>query len=289
MSKLFKALERAEREKVRSLGKARESLAHKELYEDEVLELFDQIPSIKAVPDPEPFQSEIIQWLIAYSDPGSMVAEQIKRIRTHILHYAQNDKPPRTIMITSAMPGEGKSLIAANLAVSLAQGIEQYVLLVDSDIRSPQVHSYFGQSPGLGLSDYLNGEAELSKIFRQTGIPKLSYISGGSKKSNPAELLSSNRMRELVHEIRERYDDRFILFDSSPVLLTNEPAILTKIVDGALFVVRQNITRRDALQKGLSFMLKEKILGLVFNDYVTDLPLYDNYTYKSYYGKYGPE
>jgi len=284
MSKIFKAFEEAEKEKALSLLKKGIDLPQIETTDEDVLQ--GLLHPTKEKGEIRSSTDGMSPLLIAYSDPHSMVAEQIKRIRTYILYNTMNNSLPRTIMVTSSISAEGKSFIAANLAVSIAQGLHEHVLLVDSDLRNPVMNTFFNQPQCFGLSDYLNEETGLSEIIRPTGIKKLSLISGGREKRNPVELLSSNRMKEMVREVRERYDDRYIIFDSTPVLLTNEPTVLSKIIDGIIYVVRHNFTSREIIKKALGYFSKDKVICLVFNDFAPEFTGYYGYSYRKYYGKY---
>ena len=118
------------------------------------------------------------------------------------------------LLVTSALPGEGKSFVASNLALTIAQNIDKHVLLIDCDMRRPTVHRIFGYENLPGLSNYLLGDATLPELLIRTGNNHLSILPGGPAPSNPAELVSSNRMLALLREVRSRYDDRYIIIDS---------------------------------------------------------------------------
>ena len=182
--------------------------------------------------------------LITFHDPVSVEAEIFKILRTNIL-FPKKGRPPRTIMVTSAIPGDGKSFVAANLAISIAQDIDRYVLLVDCDLRRPGVHRQFGFGDVPGLSDYLASGAAISDLLLTTSLNKLSILPAGQKPPNPAELLSSERMKELLTELTNRYRDRLIILDSPPPKLTAEANFLARQVDGILLVVDYGNTKRE--------------------------------------------
>jgi receptor protein-tyrosine kinase/non-specific protein-tyrosine kinase len=169
-------------------------------------------------------------------------------------------------MITSSNMGEGKSITAANLAVVLSQEMDHTVLLVDADLRSPSLHRYFGIEPRYGLSDYLHGEINLSSLLIKTGFGKLVILPGGNPSAHPAELLSSDKMKALVHEIKLRYKDRYVIFDSSPLLVTADALSLGNYMDGVLFVVQGGRTSEKAAMQALSVMKGWNVLGVVYND-----------------------
>ena len=150
--------------------------------------------------------------LVVYSAPESMDAENFKMLRAQIL-YPQ-DRKVRSILITSTFPGEGKTFIASNLAVSIARGIDEHVLLVDCDFRRPSIHKMFGYSNLEGLHEVLTKKRPLNELIIRTNINKLSVITAGSSPSNPSELLSSSIMEAFLKEVKDRYQDRFIIIDS---------------------------------------------------------------------------
>jgi exopolysaccharide/PEP-CTERM locus tyrosine autokinase len=219
--------------------------------------------------------------LVTLSAPDSLDAENFKVLRAHIL-YAKERKRPRLIMVTSVLPGEGKTFVSANLAVSIAQGIDEHVLLIDCDLRRPNLHDMFRYSNTIGLSEYLRGEKELSDLFLRTKIQKLSMLPAGRSSSNASELLASNKMKELLHEVKNRYGDRFIILDTAPSQVLAEANVLSQYIDAVIFVVRAYKTPRETVQKGIEVIGKEKILGIVFNDYQQTSRTYGQY-YKKYY------
>ncbi|MDP2993401.1 MAG: polysaccharide biosynthesis tyrosine autokinase [Deltaproteobacteria bacterium] len=221
--------------------------------------------------------------LVTVTDPQSMAAEQFKILRSRIL-YPRNGSIPRTIMVASAMEEEGKSLVAANLAISIAQGIQEHVLLVDCDIRRPAQHLLFNVSGEHGLSDYLAHDAPLENLFIKTGISKLTLLPGGMPPPNPSELLSSEKMGRFIEEVKNRYHDRFVVFDTTPVQITAEVSVLAKSVDGILMVVRRGKTNRDIIERSVSVLGRDKIIGVAFNGFShfsREYEYYKSYKYRS--------
>jgi protein-tyrosine kinase len=224
---------------------------------------------------------EFKSMLVAYHDPQSVEAEIFKVLRTNLLFPAKG-RPPKSIMITSAMPGEGKSFVAANLAISIANGVEEHVLLVDADVRRPSIHQYFGLGQTGGLCDYLLKGANVSKHFIKTPVDKLTILPAGSPPDNPVELLTTQKMKALLHEVSRRYDDRFIVLDSAPCSLASETAAIAKYVDGIIIVVRAGKTPRKAITEVIEQLGKEKVLGIILNHSDQSLKKYNGYG-KSYY------
>ena len=222
---------------------------------------------------PEGFNSK----LVVLSAPQSLEAENFKTLRSQIL-FPKNDKSPRTILVTSAFPGEGKTFVSSNLAVTIALGINEYVLLVDCDFRSPDLHNMFSCSNAQGLTDRLTGRKDLPELLIKTKIEKLSLLTAGRPPSNPAELLSSTSMKEFVDEVKARYEDRYIILDATPSQITAEANVLANYVDGVIFVVMAEKSPRDVIERNIEDMNREKILGIVFNGYRPK--------YKSYHGYY---
>lgn len=195
--------------------------------------------------------------------PG--VAESFRRLRARILHPADG-QPPRSILVTSASPAEGKSFVCANLGVIMAQGVGQHVLMVDCDLRRPGLARFFGiESQGSGLVDHLRMGEDLTSLIHKTGLDRLSLIPAGTPPENPSELLASQGMSNLLKEVVSRYDDRFIILDSPPAQAASETAVLAQHVDKVILVVRWGESGREQVKKIAEQIGREKILGVVFN------------------------
>jgi exopolysaccharide/PEP-CTERM locus tyrosine autokinase len=225
------------------------------------------------------------QWddrLILATMTTGPVAESIRALRTRIL-FPPSGKVPRTILVTSAAPGEGKSFICANLGISLAQGVDNYCLLVDCDLRKPSQHNFFGLGNKAGLSDYLQHKKQIPELLVPSGIEKLSILQAGPRSINPAELLGSATMTSLVDELAQRYDDRIVLFDSPPLHAASETAVLAQHVDGVVLVVRHGVSRREYVKALADAIGRDKILGVIFNAYratVLDYKVFGYYEYQ---------
>ncbi|MEA3417027.1 MAG: polysaccharide biosynthesis tyrosine autokinase [Thermodesulfobacteriota bacterium] len=221
--------------------------------------------------------------LVVVKYPGSPAAEYFRFLRSQILYPAHRE-PPRTIMVTSAVSGDGKSFVATNLAACIARGIKEHVLLLDCDLRDPGLYTVFGiDTKREGLSSYLTNKSELPDLLYKTDIPKLTILPGGNIIANPSELLSSEKMQHLISEVRNRYPDRFVILDTTPLELAPETSVLANQVDGVLMVVQYGKTPRKLVKSAIEKIGKEKLLGVVFNGYEKPMQEYTRYGYG--YGK----
>ena len=196
---------------------------------------------------------------------------QIKTLRTQVLSHL-NQIGGNSLLITSANPYEGKTFTAINLGVSIAQELDRTVLLVDADLRKhTRYHKdfatdFFGTDMSEGLSNYLLGQAEIPDLLVNPGIDRLVLLPAGRPLPNSAELLGSPRMVMLVNDIKSRYaNDRIIIFDSSSLLSSADPLILTRYVDGILLVVEDEKTTADDLEKTMELLKDKPLFGTVMN------------------------
>ncbi len=190
--------------------------------------------------------------------------EAYRVLRTQIMHRTQHTGC-NTIMITSALPGEGKTITAINLAFTFAREFRQTVLLVDGDLRKQSIHKYLGYAGDKGLIDYLTDGVPVCELIKWPGIEKITLISGGRSCQECAEMLGSPRMRELVSEIKSRYQERYIFFDIPPILTGAEALTFAPLVDQIIVVVQAGKTSMADVEKAIQFMPREKILGFALN------------------------
>ena len=190
--------------------------------------------------------------------------EQYRVLRTRILHRTGNGSG-KTVMITSSLPGEGKSLTAINLAFTFAKDYNHTALLVDCDLKRQSIHKLLGIASDRGLADHLIHGSPLTDLVVWPGVEKMTFISGGKTVEASSELLGSPTMRQLVAEMRERYTDRYVFLDAPPVLAGADAIALAPLVDHILFVVQAGRTPLPEIQKSLNLLPKEKIIGLVLN------------------------
>jgi capsular exopolysaccharide synthesis family protein len=202
---------------------------------------------------------------IVAATPGDERADLFRILRRQILQtLARNDQ--RTLAITSAKPGEGKSLVSVNLAVSLAMDVNQTILLVDLDLRRPKVHEYFSLPPGRGLPDYLAGKAELSDcLVRPAGFERLVVLPSHGHHPHSSEILSAPRMRNLAEELKSRYQDRIILYDLPPLLATDDALGFLPQVEAVLLVVAEGDTRQPELERAMELLKGTNVIGTVLN------------------------
>jgi protein-tyrosine kinase len=255
MSTIYKALEKAEKER----GSKQDVILIPETKEED-----EKVSREIGFDLPTGMGKESDQKLVSLFQPGSLASEQFRKLRTYVFRLKTSESM-KTNMVTSATSGEGKSFVASNLAVGIANDLHAHALLVDCDLRRPTITEWFGIKNGRGLSDYLKGDGDLSELFNKTEIQKLTILSAGGIQENPAELFGSNKMGTLIKELKSRYHDRFIIFDSTPILATTEPQILAKLVDGIIFVVRAGVTPRETVKQALDSLDKDKIFGFVLN------------------------
>ena len=196
--------------------------------------------------------------------PGAAEIEQYKVLRAQIMQKSK-DKGWNTLMVTSAKPGEGKTLTAINLAITLAREFNQTVLLVDCDLGKQDIHKRFGYQSDRGLADFLLNECSLDEIISWPGVEKLTIISGGQTIHNATELLGSPQMKSIVAEMKERYPDRYIIFDLPSLLEGADAITFAPLVDGILIVTQAGRNTTKEINKTLELIPREKVLGFVLN------------------------
>ncbi len=196
--------------------------------------------------------------------PGRAMADNLKILQTQVLNRLE-ERGGNTIMVTSANRLEGKTTTAVNMAISMSRELHRTVLLVDTDLRRPAVHRFLGMEALSGLSSYLLKEAEIPDLLLHPGIEKLVILPAGRPLPQSAELLGSPRMKALVQEMRERYPDRVVLFDAPPILESADALAFSKLVDGVLFVVEAERTKRDEVKRAFELLQGRPVLGTVLN------------------------
>jgi non-specific protein-tyrosine kinase len=196
--------------------------------------------------------------------PEKPEVEPYRLLRTQILHKMR-DRNWNTLMITSPRSGDGKTATAINLSLTFAREYNHTALLVDCDLKKQSIHKALGYECKAGLVDYLLFDAPMKDLIVWPGIEKLTIISGGRIIQDSTELLGSKRMKELVHEMKNRYDDRFVFFDLPPLLETADAMAFAPIVDGIILVVREGVTATDEVRRSLEMIPREKFLGFVMN------------------------
>lgn len=196
--------------------------------------------------------------------PNRAETEYYKMLRTRI-HDQMQSKGWKSLMVTSARPGEGKTLTSINLALSFAKDYEQTVLLVDADLQNQKIHHYLGYDHLHSLVDYLEEGMALNDIIVWPGIEKLTIISGNHTVQDSTEILMSPLMRSLVSEMKTRYENRYILFDVPPVLNNADAISFASLVDAILVVVQSGKTDLRDVHQALEMLPQEKIMGFALN------------------------
>jgi succinoglycan biosynthesis transport protein ExoP len=229
--------------------------------------------------------------LVAQHLPKSQVSEAFRALRTALL-LSQPDHPPQVILVTSALPREGKTTAAANLAVTLAQ-LGDKTVLVDADLRKPGVGRLLNLGTGkyAGLSSYLAGVSTLDLVtVPHPAIPNLAAIPTGPLPPNPADLLSSHKLADAIAELRTKY--KFVVIDSPPIMAATDAVILSVQADGVLLVVRSGETPKEAFTRTCDLLtsVKSRLLGVVLNAVDASAPdYYYSYRYYPYSYGYGPQ
>ncbi len=218
--------------------------------------------------------------LIVHADPRNPRAESFRSLRTN-LQFVNIERGPRSFVITSAGPGEGKSTTTANLAISLAE-TGASVALIDGDLRLPKVAEYLDIEGGVGLTDVLIGRAELAEVLQKWGRGRLYVLPSGRVPPNPSELLGSAAMETLLNQLTSQFD--YVLIDAPPVLLVTDAAVVSKLTGGAILVAASGATKKQELAGAVRALeaIGSRLLGVI----VTMLPTkgpdsygYGNYTY----------
>jgi polysaccharide biosynthesis transport protein len=221
--------------------------------------------------------------LVTQVRPQSQMAESYRALRTSLL-LSNLGAPPRVIMVTSALPQEGKTTTSINVAVVLAQkGVR--VLLIDADLRRPSIHKTLGLGPRSGLSNVLTGSTTLEQSITRTNIlPNLYILPAGTPPPNPAELLASANMRDVLAQLREEYDH--VVVDTPPSLSVTDAVVLSPRADAVILVIRSGQTTKQALRRSRDVLASvgAKVIGVLLN--AVDLTSPDYYYYYEYQGKY---
>ncbi len=214
----------------------------------------------------------------AETNPASV--EQYRRLAA-VLHHAQNERGIRVIMVTSALPGEGKTLTASNLALTLSESYQRRVLLVDADLRRPSVHQLFALPSLSGLSDGLRS-VEDRKLTLVEVSTRLTVLPAGRPDPDPMSVLTSSRMQYVLDEAREKFD--WVIVDTPPVGLMPDAHLLAAMVDGAVLIVGAGMSPHRTVAKAAEVIGRDRIIGVVLNRVQNTDTSHDGYYYSSYYG-----
>lgn len=211
--------------------------------------------------------------IVSYTDPQCTIAEQYRMLRTNLL--ALNSGPPiRSLVITSAIKGEGKTVTALNLATVMATDLEKKIVAIDCDLRRPGMHGLLSIELEPGLSELLRGESDLESVLHKTKIPNLIVLPAGKPPLNPSELVGSRRMGEVIKELKKRFD--CLIFDTPPVMAVTDAGVLGAIVDGVILVIKAESTKRDVVMRAETLLkgAKARLVGCVLTNIREYSPYY---------------
>jgi len=200
--------------------------------------------------------------LVAALSPHADTAEQYRTLRTRLMQ-SENGRARRVLLVTSPGHGDGKSVTAANLALTMAQEFNRRIVLLDADLRQPGAHTLFGLPQTPGLADVLAGAATLDDVIVELPDYRLSFVPAGLPPERPAELLGSGAMRRTMEALRARFDR--VLVDVPPVLPLADVGVITPFTDGTVMVVRAGLTAKPQIQRALAAFDADRIVGLVLN------------------------
>ena len=228
--------------------------------------------------------------MITVDSPRNKIAEEYRRIKRPLLMNIEGEgaaliKNPNLIMVTSSLPGEGKTFSAINLAMSIAMEQDKTVLFVDADVAKATAGSLFGvPRDSRGLIDVLEKGVKLRDVLYQTNVPNLRILPAGKVHERSTELLASEGMRKLMADLSRRYSDRVIVFDSPPLLPTTEANVLANLMGQIVFVVAAGQTSQGAVTESLSHIEGDKVIGLVLNKSTAKFGVSYGYGYSYDYG-----
>ncbi len=209
-------------------------------------------------------------------------SEEFRTLRSRLYHLREQ-KPLKKVLVTSALPKEGKSFTSANLAQVMVRQHGRRALLIDADLRGPRLHKMLGTTAGPGLSDYLQGANDEFSIMQRGPLENLFFIPSGTGIADPSELVGSGRLKLLLQRVEPLFD--WIIVDSPPALLVSDAGVLAKACDGVLIVVRSTVTPADVARKAREEFPEEMLLGVVLNGTRGKDGSYERYYYEEYPSK----
>ena len=297
MSRVYRALEKAEREKQERLQRKPpfERPGETDAFKKELKPLEPVAEKTESLRPPiaedipvserrEGRRSPIVEDIpVLVPSEHPFAAEEFRKLKTQIFHWSPG--PPRIILVTSATPNEGKTIVSVNLAMAISQEIHKEAILIDADLRRPSVH--FERNPySRGLSNYLTDQIPLSDILIHSEAEKFWVIPAGPPSKQAAELIGSRKMEELLKSLRTLGEDAFVIIDSPPLLSASEPVLLSKWVDGVILVVLADRTPRESIKRAIQSIDKQKIIGVVLNQKEVKASSYYSGYHSNYYHSY---
>jgi len=307
MSRIHEALKKAEQERAAIQGGAVQPsysttpVAEPPVYADTAAAepMFPSAPAAPAAAMPALSSPFGLDTLLARSaqlewrpDPGTMLfmngddsargTEEFRTLRSRLYHLREK-MPLKKLLVTSALPKEGKSFTSCNLAQVLVRQHGRRALLIDADLRGPRLHLMLGTTPGPGLSDYLQGRNDEFSIMQRGPLENLFFIPTGTGIDDPAELVGNGRLKLLLQRVEPLFD--WIIIDSPPAVPISDASVLAKVCDGVLMVVRSNSTPFDAARKARQEFPDQALVGIVLNGTRDDVSPYARYYYEAYQKK----
>ncbi len=301
MSRIHEALKKAEEERASSQGGAvQPSFATAPVTDPPVFaETSAQPVAPAALPHPgmpafaSPFSIDTLlarcaqqEWkpdpatmLFLNGDDGARGTEEYRTLRSRLYHLREK-MPLKKLLVTSALPKEGKSFTASNLAQVMVVQHGRRALLIDADLRAPRLHQMLGTTSDPGLSDYLLGKNDEFSIMQRGPLENLFFIPSGTGVGDPAELIGNGRLKLLLQRVEPLFD--WIIIDSPPAIPVSDASVLAKACDGVLMVVRSNATPSDLARKARQEFPDQALVGVVLNGMREDAPPYARYYYESY-------
>jgi protein-tyrosine kinase len=303
MSRIHEALKKAEQERATLQGGAAAGFPVTEELETGATTLEERIPAAAVSANPGsypvtptfggPFNSDTLlsrcpqmAWkadattmLFLNGNDSAPGTEEFRTLRSRLYHLREK-KPLRKLLVTSALPKEGKSFTAANLAQVMVRQHGRRALLIDADLRGPRLHQMLGTSSSPGLSDYLQGQNDEFSIMQRGSLENLFFIPSGNAIKDPSELIGNGRLQQLLQRLEPLFD--WIILDSPPAVPVSDASVLANACDGVLMVVRSNVTPSDAARRALQEFPEEALVGIVLNGTSGGDARYARYYYEAY-------
>jgi protein-tyrosine kinase len=289
MSRIHEALKRAEEERAANQGMAPAELAplpanlpaasEAAPRAATLVELPGNLESMLARSVPVEWKPDPATMLFVNGNDGIPGTEEYRTLRSRLYHLREK-MTLKKVLVTSALPKEGKSFTAANLAQVMVRQHGRRVLLIDGDLRGPRLHLMLGTSAGPGLSDYLQGKNDEFSIMQRVPMENLFFIPSGSGIEDPAELVGNGRLKLLMQRVEALFD--WIIIDSPPAVLVSDASVLAKACDGVLMVVRSNSTPADVARRARQEFPEQVLVGVVLNGKSESEGQYQRYYYDAY-------
>ena len=256
------------------MGKITEAL--KKAAEDRIerIEKINKVKEKEIVIIKKMGDSKVDPRIVTYFDPKALITEQFKILRTNVLSLNRGSSN-KVLMITSAIHSEGKTITALNLAMAIAQSTQKpKVLLIDADLRRGRLARYLGLNQKVGLSSVLSGKSDLEEALFKIDVENLTFMASGPVPDNPAELLDSAKMKQLLSDLKTQFDH--VLIDTSPMISVTDAGILGSQVDGVIMVIQAGRTQRGIVKRATELLQQThaKLLGHVLTNIEYHLPEY---------------